>query len=124
MVLGDKKARQKNQPHVPDYLGWNTLVYHEGQLNQPFITISDRLVKYDIYVFTQRKRGTKTVPWGTILEIGTFFYKKGIENVQENSALLQSGTKTVPQKVPFYGRSNGAPRAPFWYHLFFFECYL
>ncbi len=28
--------------------------------------------------------------------------------------------KTVPQKVLFYyGQSNGAPRAPFWGHLFF-----
>ncbi len=37
------------------------------------------------------------------------------------SALSESGTKTVPQKVPFYGRSNGAPWVPFWCHLFF-EC--
>ena len=27
----------------------------------------------------------------------------------KNSALLESGTEMVPQKVLFYGRSNGAP---------------
>ena len=42
-----------------------------------------------------------------------------IEDVWRNSALLESGTKAVPQKVLFYGRSNGAPRARFWCHLFF-----
>ena len=30
----------------------------------------------------------------------------------ENSAPLESGTKMVPQKVPFYGRLNGALWAP------------
>ena len=37
-----------------------------------------------------------------------------IENVWNNSAPLESGTKTVPQKVPFYGQSNGV--------IYFFEC--
>ena len=65
----------------------------------------------------KEKRVLKRCLWGTILENGAFFGKKG--TVWENSALSESGTKAVPQKVPFYGRPNGAPRAPFWCHLFF-----
>ncbi len=87
----------------------------------------------------KEKRALKQCPLGTILKNGAFFGKKGtilvplghqngvvppnktalLENVWGNSALSESGTETVPQKVPFYGRSNGAPRAPFWCHLFF-----
>ncbi len=62
---------------------------------------------------------------GTIFTIFTifvplwhcFFYRK----CMGKQCPFGSGTKTVPQKVPFYGRPNGAPRAPFWCHLFF-EC--
>ncbi len=59
----------------------------------------------------KEKRVLKWCLWGTVLENGAFFGKKG--------TISESGTKTVPQKVPFYGRPNGAPRAPFWCHLFF-----
>ena len=49
--------------------------------------------------------------------LALFVYRK--INVWENIALSESGTKTLPQKVPFYGQSNGAQGAPFWCHLFF-----
>ncbi len=41
------------------------------------------------------------------------------EKIGSSGALLQKGTKIVPQRALFYGPSNGALRAPFQYRLFF-----
>ena len=48
-----------------------------------------------------------------------------MEKIGKIGALLQKGTKIVPQRALFYGPSNGALRAPFQYRLFFsvnFNC--
>ena len=44
------------------------------------------------------------------------------EEIGRISALLQTGTKIVPQRALFYGPSNGALRAPFRYRLFLSQC--
>ena len=55
------------------------------------------------------KKSTISVPLGNYL---------CMEKIDIIGALLQKGTKLVPQRALFYGPSNGALRAPFWYHLF------
>ncbi len=87
-------------------------------------------------IFQQKKVGKGSLrapynrdPFPTFCLITASFSLKGhyfsacvaIEDVWENSALLESGTNTGPLQDLFYGRSNGAPREPFWCHLFF-EC--
>ena len=47
---------------------------------------------------------------------GYYFCREKIGRI---SALLQKGTKIVPQRALFYGPSNGALRVPFRYRLFF-----
>ena len=45
-----------------------------------------------------------------------------MKNIGRIGALLQKGTKIVPQRALFYGPSNGALRATFQYRLFFSVC--
>ncbi len=68
-----------------------------------------------IHVYTQRKKGTKTVPWGTIATNGTLFQRGTLFSLfslkkRETVPLCQWGTKIVPLRVPYYGQSNSAPR--------------
>ena len=74
------------------------------------------------------KSGTVLAPLGSrfstkkrleMAPLGPLWLCFCIENAWENSALLESGTKTGPLKDLFYGRSNAASREPFWCHLFF-----
>ncbi len=63
--------------------------------------------------YTKRKKATKSVPLGHHFKKWCLFWQKGHYfgapgKVWKISALFGSGTKTVPQKVLFYGRSNGA----------------
>ncbi len=110
-----KECKQHSKKMLPKGLPWGTILENSSRF--PW--------------------GTKIVPPCKREPFRTFFWKtapfclKGhyfsghvalflyIENVSENSALLKSGTKTGPLKDLFYGRSNGAPSEPFWYHLFF-----
>ncbi len=62
-----------------------------------------------LYTTLKEKRVLKQCPWGTILENGAFFSKN-------DTNLVPLGHQN---EVLFYGRSNGAPRALFWCHLFF-----
>ncbi len=45
-----------------------------------------------------------------------------MDKIGRIDALLQKGTKIVPQRALFYRPTNGALRAPFRYRLFFSVC--
>ena len=66
---------------------------------------------------TQRKNGTKTVPWGTVLENGAFFDKKGtmFGAPKQGSAYLEHGdVESKPDQMVSQGQCFGAT--------YFFEC--
>ncbi len=70
------------------------------------------------FVITLReKRVPKRRPWGTIATNGTlfskghsFFLNNHVYEKNETVSLGHCGTEIVPQRVPYYGQSNSAPR--------------
>ncbi len=64
----------------------------------------------------RKKTEPKQCPLGTVLKNDALFSKT--VPLGRIGALLQKGTKIVPQRALFYGPSNGTLRAPFWYRLF------
>ncbi len=74
-----------------------------------------------------QKKGTEMAPLGHHFGSGSLLQQElrssdssaiGNQGVF-SSIIMFSSTKMGPLKDLFYGRSNGAPREPFWCHLFF-----